>query len=172
MVEVGDLHSYMVRVHGSRHITKRNSQFLRKIYPFLTNQVSSMPDTHYFPGPPPEPMQHLQLPLQDGSQPPPQGQPNLPESLPEELSRSTPMDSASFNSSRTPTARLMPPARPTPPPPGTSHYDQLQDQSERARGGLPHPSSAHQHEPAPVLHRQHGMVQLGREGTISRIIVI
>ena len=39
VVEVNDFNSYQVKVDGSRHVTKRNRRFLRKILPFTVQQT-------------------------------------------------------------------------------------------------------------------------------------
>ena len=51
VIEVGPHHSYTISVDGSRTITKRNRQFLRKITPFVTSGASST--GHQTQNPPP-----------------------------------------------------------------------------------------------------------------------
>ena len=49
ILEVLPHHSYLVRVDGSNHVTKRNRQFIRKIVPFSPPQLSPTPWLPTFP---------------------------------------------------------------------------------------------------------------------------
>ena len=41
IVEVQDFDSYLIKIDGSNHITKRNRQFLRKIIPYIEKSAGS-----------------------------------------------------------------------------------------------------------------------------------
>ena len=48
-MEVLPHHSYLVKVDGSNHVTKRNRQFIRKVVPFSPPQLSPTPWLPTFP---------------------------------------------------------------------------------------------------------------------------
>ena len=62
VVEVNDFNSYQVKVDGSRHVTKRNRRFLRKILPFTVQQTLP-PTGPTYVAPPSPPMSPPALPI-------------------------------------------------------------------------------------------------------------
>ena len=49
VLEVLDYNSYLVKIDGSRHVTKRNRRFLRKIIPFRTFPSDAPKGSHFLP---------------------------------------------------------------------------------------------------------------------------
>ena len=49
VLEVLDYNSYLVKIDGSRHVTKRNRRFLRKIIPFRTFPSDAPKGSHVLP---------------------------------------------------------------------------------------------------------------------------
>ena len=157
VLEVLDNNSYLVKVDGSRHVTKRNRRFLRKIVPFRSQLSEATTGSHIFLPPPPRSSTQHEVPLDDPvDELPHHDQPRLPphdadaeqicqqESQPAEL---TPSTGTTFKKKKIKERWILAKpkpvitdneetpnlSQPTPPPPNISHNQLLEEYQQNVK---------------------------------------